>query len=304
MHKKILVAAMLATGVLLAGCGGDDAKPTAVEAKNEAGKTVVGLKRRDSADRSYQDIVVDFRDQFYYGDEKHLAYRDLYWSTADKDYDKLASDFVPEYRQETDAFKRQDMLKALEPKLDEIYTKFHGAKNISVTLRDETGISGYDAATKSFKISSVVGDISTSVRKTSDADREFNYVYILPLVMGESYKDYVLTPSEEDARRIESYLSSKRQNAGDSVGVAVQIKGYVLDAQSTGNNDRYAIVATDAVSFLDPKTGEVIVTLQSKDLPNIIDVSTKSLSLPAEFNTEFRKKFGFGEVRSTHSVTG
>lgn len=306
MHTKKLVAAMLATGALLAGCGGgDDAKPQkAVEAKNDAGQTVVGLKRRDSSGRNYQDIVVNFDDQFHYGDAKHLAYRDLYWATAEKNYDELASDFVPEYRKETDAFKRQDMIKALEPQLDEIYAKYHGPKNVLVTLRDTTNFYGYDAATKGFKIDSVAGNNSIAVRKTSDRDNEAYQVYILPPVMGEPHVQYPLSVPDEDARRIESYLASKRSSASEPVAVGVQINGYVLEAKTDSSNNRYAIIATDAITFVDKKTGEKIVALQSKDLPKIIDLSTTSLSLPGDVNTAFRQKFGLGEVRTPRGMAG
>lgn len=301
---KKLVAAMLATGVLLAGCGGEDAKPKTVEVKNEAGKKVTGIERRDSSGRTYDDITVNFQDRFMYGDEKHLAYRDLYWATAEKDYDKLATDFIPEYTKETDAFKRQDMIKALTPQLDEIYKKYHGAKNVTITMGEATSFYGYDAESKAFKISAPQGNNSIAVRKASDMDRFRYNVYMLPLGMTESYKPYYLKVSEDEARRIESYLSSKRQNANDPVDVLVQVQGYVVDAQSTMSEERFAIVAADAITFLDKRTGEKIVTVQSKDLPKIIDTSTTSLNLPADINTEFRKKFGLGEVRSTLGVTG
>jgi hypothetical protein len=300
MHTKKLIAAMMAAGALLAGCGGsDDAKPKAVEAKNEAGKTVSGLQRRDSANRTYQDIVLDFNERFYYGDKVHLAYRDLYWAAADRDDDKLAADFIPEYRKETDAFKRQDMLKELKPKLDEIYAQQHGAKNVSIRLRATTSIYGYDAAEKGFRIDAVTDNNSISVNKT-EGDREQYYVFILPIVMVDGYKSFMLKPSEEDARRIESYLSSKRRSANDPVEVAVQLHGYVADTQTTDNNDRYAIIATDAISFLDMKTGEKIVDLASKDLAPVIDLSTTTMYLPSE--KAFREKFGLAPARSTMGI--
>lgn len=48
-------------------------------------------------------------------------YRDMFWAGAKLDYDALANDYLKEYRDEKDSFKRADIVNKNKENLDNIY---------------------------------------------------------------------------------------------------------------------------------------------------------------------------------------
>jgi hypothetical protein len=297
MKLTKLLVSMVSAGVLLTACGGEgDSKPKVVEVKNAQGKTVAGIERRDSSGRTYLDLVLDIDQRFQYGDAEHKKFADLYWSAAPKDYTQLAEDYVPEYLL-ADGFKRKDMLKELEPKLDELYNKAQAIKNVSIKLRNPIDIMGYNDSTGGFLVGSVYGNNSYEVNHDNVNYNNKYTLYILPVKMAQG--DFVLKMPEADARKLEEYLSTKRQNAKDPVSVKVALHGYVPHAQTSMEMNRYAMFNVDEIALLDSKTDQKIATISSKELLPVIDISTETLSVPSNIEKGFREKFGLAPAQSS-----
>ncbi|WZB61865.1 hypothetical protein WJ970_33835 [Achromobacter xylosoxidans] len=273
MLKKSLIAALSA--LLLAGAAQASAPIPKVVSDKDGN---MGIERRVSEKQVYSSIF-DLRASFQYGSTLHNLYRDVFWIKAQKDYSKLADDFIPEYRKEADAFKREDMLDSLKGKLDEIYkAEQSNEKLVNISFRPQTSVSieSYNPAEKGFRMTSSLSIDTYTVRKEENGNSGVWAVGFLDIQLGQPYKDFYYKPDRESARRIESYLASKRSSPTSLVSVKVQVNGYVVSAQAF-DQDRLAVISADSISLLDDNQN-VLATVESTDLAPVIQIKGAKLS--------------------------
>lgn len=272
--KKTFTA--LLSSLLVAGAAAHAAAPTPKVVSDKDG--TMGIERRNSEKQTYP-TVFDLRARFQYGDSTHNLYRDVYWAKAVKDYGKLAEDYIPEYRKEVDVFKREDMLDSLKGRLDDIYkaqSNNDKLKNVSFRPEASVSIESYNQAEKGFRMTNSLSIDTYIVGKEEKGDIGVWAVGFLDTQLGEPYKEYYFKPDRDVARRIESYLATKRSSPTSLVSVNVQINGYVISAQAF-DQDRLAIIAADSISLLDDKQN-ILATIESKDLSPVIQIKGGKLN--------------------------
>lgn len=265
---KNSVIAVLAT-LLFAGTVQASAPTPKVVSDNDGN---MGIERRNSERQSYP-TVFDLRASFQYGSTLHNLYRDVFWAKAPKDYAKLAEDFIPEYRKETDAFKREDMLDSFKGKLDDFYKAANSnEKLVNISFRPDASVSieSYNQAEKGFRMSNSLSIDTYTVRKDEKGGTGVWAVGFLDTQLGQPNKEFYYKPDREAARRIESYLASKRSSPTSLVSVKVQVNGYIISAQ-TFDQDRLSVVAADSISLLDDKQN-ILATIESSNLSPVIQI--------------------------------
>ncbi|ANJ73093.1 MULTISPECIES: hypothetical protein [Burkholderiaceae] len=264
-----------------------------------------GIARRSSEGKVYE-TTFDMTSQFKDGDATYNTWRDFYWSKAKKDYQGLAEDFSFEYNKNSNAFGKQDLLKALTPKLDASYSTAQRIKNVSIKTPFTASVKAYQPG-KGFAI-------YASVNKTNFIDKYRSLGYgsgrYYLVLLNPSFKtngfnqatDYFFNPDEQTARKLEGYLSAHRSNANDLVLMDIQVNGYVLYTESQGN-DRYTVIAPDSITLLG-KNREPIVTIESKYMDKTVLIQNDmdgDPTIKAIFQ-KIKKAFGVKDAPKTGGV--
>lgn len=288
--NKLMMAMMVAAG-MLAGCGdkptteGGEQAAAAAPGKQKpdqviAGKDAVGrptalMPLRDVAGRSYAPHTLS--QQFVYGSPEHLAYIDLYWSKAEPvDNALLAYTLSPEYAAEKDAFKRQDMLVALQPQIDAYLERVRKISDVAIKLDDTLRIGAYDMEKKAYPLFVYIPGKSMTVNAHDYSPVKYT-VYTAPLSMTDMVEgEFMLPVDEARAREIEGKLAPMRDGMGFAQ-LPLVFKGRVFHAQgfergggdapaSVNGGELEAVLFPDAYDLLLPGSDEVLLTLTNKEL--------------------------------------
>lgn len=292
MKLNTLMAALAVTA-MLAGCGdktaqqGGDAAASGssavdakagqlIAAKDRVGRTVALMPLRDAAGRTYAPHMT-LGQQFTYGSPEHHAYMDLYWSKADPvDNALVAYSLFPEFAAEKDAFKRQDMLAALQPQIDAYLARVRQIGDVAIGLDYGLRVGAYDMEKKAYPLSLSIPGKSLTVG-VHDFSRVEYTVFTAPLNMLDlTDGDFMLPVEEARAREIEGKLASLRDGMGFAE-LPVVFKGHVFHAQgfdrsggdapaSVNGAELEAVLFPDAYDLLLPGSDEVLLTLSSKEM--------------------------------------
>lgn len=199
-------------------------------------------------------------------------YRNLYWSVAPLDYEVLAFDFLDGYADETDTFKKKDMLNANKAKLDAIYNARSTNKYLSIRTRG-VDILNYSEEKKGFVVNTARGRHSITTGLAMDGNTIQKLLLLKPTPhmssqvwtyssIGFPNTEIVYIPKNEDeARMIQSELSAP--DAADnlekfSLGRAV--------AAWSNDTSSSASVMIDGLAVVNTKTGKVIFTISKKEM--------------------------------------
>lgn len=287
--NKLMVAMVMAS--MLAGCGDKAAEGQAsaagvetatakpgqlIAGKDHVGRPVALMPFRDTAGRTYAPHMTAGQ-EFVYGSPEHMAYIDLYWSKADPvDNALLAYTLSPEYAAEKDAFKRQEMLAALQPQIDAYLERVRKIGDIAINLDDELRVGPYDMEKKAYPLFMYIPGTSLTVGVQDYSPVEYT-VYTVPLSMTDlTDGDFMLPVEETRARELEAKLAPLRNGMG-FVELPIVMKGHVFHAQgferggghgpaSVNSAELEAVVFPDAFDLLLPGSDEVLLTLTNKEL--------------------------------------
>lgn len=126
----------------------------------------------------------------------------MYYALADLPlaYEDIAQAWSDEYRRTSDGFRRQDLLKALQPRIDASVKQAAGGRYVLLEQGGSALLGRYDFAKKAF----AVKEFSESGRYTYFSD---NSTYTLATTNGESYASLPVA-EEAAARKIEGFLSN------------------------------------------------------------------------------------------------
>ncbi|WP_114240414.1 hypothetical protein [Dyella sp. C9] len=274
--NRLALPCLLATA-LLAGCGKttSDAASTASTATTPApsGDAPTAPERRDAkALDAYQ--LIDLSPALYSTAEYtslSTQVRAAFWSGTPKQLDKLAYDYITDYRHEPDSFKRSDMLKTLTPELEHDYADAQARQDYAVRTNTLMQVYPYDAALGGFRVSFASNEEGSAVGIFRNAGTPHNegawrFRFIGVPVSGPG-KDFIYHPRDEaEARAIEATLAAQRSRDGDSVNTFSQYEGHVLGASWGPANDDTAVFGVDAITAVDRKTGKPLLTIGGKAL--------------------------------------
>lgn len=208
--------------------------------------------------------------------------RALFWNGAPLDYEALADDYVPEYKDETDSFKRADLAKKNKLPLEEAYRTARMNNHFAVKFEKQLGsIKKYDPAIKGFHVwpMDLSDDMSYYWSRPEGKARNYSGFWGIRLLGADSF-DYI-PASEEEARKIEGALAERR-NGSDTYNSAVivygRVVGYVKDEFKDDKLRKTALLLVDGMSFVDPKTNEVLFTASKSMLPKEVKFDSKITS--------------------------
>lgn len=200
-----LILAGSALTLSIAGCGGNKDSGATTPTLNDAlsNKGVVAaresaLPQGDSAKplEAYRPLSS--------GNEIMFLYYAI--SAIPMDYEKVAKVYSKEYRDSSDAFRKQDILKAVKPLIDAEVSKAKG--NLYLLWQDEgygtSILSHYDLATKSFSIQ------SSYITDGASGYMYDNSNYQIEFAKSEQFRTGKVE-DEERARTIEKLISSNEK---------------------------------------------------------------------------------------------
>jgi hypothetical protein len=159
MKTRYLLPAALLAALTLGACGNDasdadsasggDSTPAAAGASGPPGDTVPALPQPDTNRPldSYAELKSGQQVMFLYVAASKLP----------PDFEKLAESFSREYRQTSDAFRRNDLLQALKPQLEQGINQAAAAPYAWVELEDAQ-LQSYDFERKGFTVGEFIND--------------------------------------------------------------------------------------------------------------------------------------------------
>lgn len=277
-RSTLLLAPCLLAAALLTACGKHDAPADSSQsgaATSDAASAPTAPERRDAKPMDAYELIdlspPLFAEPVYQGLIRQV--RAAFWSAAPKNMDKLAFDYSDAYRNESDSFKRADILKAHAAELEQDYAAARQRQDYAVRTNSLMQVYPYDAATGGFKVAFSSDDehASLGVFKNTGIQHpyggwNFRFVGVPAMSAG---KAYVYHPANDDeARAIEAALAAQRTGAAasDSVNVLAQYEGHVLGVIWGPGSDDTALFGIDAVTAVDRKTGKPLFTLGGKAL--------------------------------------
>lgn len=231
MVFKYVVAASAV--MALAGCGKDAATEasappvTGAAAPAEAKQAPAVPKGSSSKPLSeYREITS--------GNELMFMYYGLL--NLPVDYDQIAGVYSADYRRTSDAFKKQDIVNALKPRIDE---QIALAKNSRYVIWElgyyGSALNSYDMASKTFRLRDL--EPNSYYYWSGDASR-----YTIQFVNADAMRSLAV-PDEAKAREIESLVSKGyRMKAKlyafvqDADPSSTRVKAEILHVVVTGNN--------------------------------------------------------------------
>jgi len=163
-------------------------------------------------------------------------------STLPTPYEDIAQAYSAEFRRTSDGFQRQDLLKALQPRIDQEIANARAGRYLLVEHEGAHLLGRYDFAQKSF----AVNEFSESGRQTYFSD---NGNYKLSTTNGEKYAAFAVS-DEVAARKIEGYLSKY-------ANLRLKVYAYAQDADP---GERRVQLQVMKVRLLAP-SGEVLAEM-------------------------------------------
>lgn len=211
--------------------------------------------------------------------------RSMYWSKAKRDYALLAYDFLPEYRKETDTFKRSDLLKANLAKLE---AAFNSTKSVSHFALETSGDSNvivdrYDPKEKGFEVRLAYKDDQFyELLKPNESLSTPQPAWALAVLgattdLAEARKKVIYRPKTEDeARTIEAKLARSSQGATGMMYLPATRLGHMVASFPTANatNEPTAVFVTDGVIVRAKQGREALFTIDSEQLGRAVTVDS------------------------------
>jgi hypothetical protein len=237
------------------------------------------------------------------GDPK-IAVREMYWSKADRNDQALASDYLQQYRQEKDSFKRADIIKANASNLDMFYNQARGSKlfGLETDVSSDVQIGRYDAQQKGFEVrlSFPEGEYYHLLKPNEGKESPIPEWDILPIGSTTDLKEngkkiYYHPKNENEAREIEEKLAKASESSSGYVSAGATRLGHILKSlPSTAMSQAPTIIfVTDAVIVRSPATRDPIFVIDREQLGNTFTVSEnklrQTLGLPPNYGN--RAKF-------------
>lgn len=157
-------------------------------------------------------------------------------------YEDIAQDYSTDYSRTTDSFKRNDIVTALKPRIDQEIVGAKGGRYIVTEQQDSSLLERYNFEKKSFAIK----EFAESNRYTYFSD---NSKYTLATTNNSQFTSLPVS-DETKARQIEGYLSKYAQ-------LRLQTYAYVQDADPSNRRVKLQVMK---VRLLDP-AGEVLAEI-------------------------------------------
>ncbi|XLZ68780.1 hypothetical protein ABT364_19830 [Massilia sp. SR12] len=157
-------------------------------------------------------------------------------------YEDIAQDFSSDYGRTSDSFKRNDIVSALKPRIDQEIAGAKGGRYIFTEQQDNSLLERYNFEKKSFAIK----EFADSGRYTYFSD---NSKYTLATTNNGQFTSFRVQ-DEAKARQIEGYLSKYAQ-------LRLQTYAYVQDADPSNRRVKLQVMK---VRLLDP-AGEVLAEI-------------------------------------------
>ena len=213
--------------------------------------------------------------------------RDLYWSGAKQDDQKLAADYVESYRHEKDVMKRSDMLKPIEPELTKRFKaaqQHHDFAVLTTNAQASPIVGAYDPNKGGFNVSFSAQTEKRGVGIKKDADGRDQWM--IRFIGVPHQRDILYKPADEaEAREIEAGLARNRTDSGNALSMSTAFLGSVGGTvSSAADSADTAVFVVDAISINDPKSGKTLFTLGKKGelgpLEAVCPTTRKALNLP------------------------
>ena len=120
--------------------------------KDQNGRDTALLPLRDVAGCTYAPHMT-LGTAFVPRGQEHFASIDLYWSKAETvDKAVLADTLSPAFAAEKDAFKRQDMLTALQPEMEAYLARVRQIGDIAINRDDQMRVGPYDMEKQAYPL--------------------------------------------------------------------------------------------------------------------------------------------------------
>lgn len=242
---RFLPPAMLA--LCLAACGkGNDAAPAAPEAAAPPGlahlKTPEVMAKMAASTLPKGDPATPIS-AYRKIDSGHQVMF-LYYALANMPvpYEDIAQDYSADYGRTSDSFKRNDIIKALQPRIDQEIASAKAGRYIMLEQQESSLLQRYNFEKKSFAIDEFAED--GQYRYFND-----NSKYTLTNTNNSQFTAFPVS-DEATARRIEGYLSKYAQ-------LRMQTYAFVQDVDPSNRRVKLQVMK---VRLLDP-SGEVLTEL-------------------------------------------
>ncbi len=142
--------------LIMMGCNKDDPSASKVSAREAAEAPQAASPATTVRQARQADKATPFTQYIELTDGSQIELMYYAYSGMPVPWEKLAEKKSSEYRSETDGFRRNDMLKAIQPRLAEDIERFK-AKRYFV-IQTSGGLGHYDFSTKSFPLSGIKPD--------------------------------------------------------------------------------------------------------------------------------------------------
>jgi len=245
MKKALISFVAVCAASLTIGCGDKNQTPKSVpsisgatnsESVNEVLKTAVAsaLPKGDRATPDNAFIEINS------GKQVMMAY--LAFAKLPIDYKKVAEDYSPEFSNALDEFRKNDLLKALQPRIDSDVKVAESQRYVKLSF--DAALKGYDFDSKGFPLYSIPWD-GDGYTYFSDAQ-----TYRVSYSNGGNFKS-VVVPDEVLARKMEE-MRSKFQSFN------FVVYAFIQDADVGNNALKVEILRIDVLDRNDRK----LVTMQ------------------------------------------
>jgi hypothetical protein len=141
-------------------------------------------------------------------------------------YDKVAEAYSAEYRQTSDGFQRKDILKALQPRIDQEINRAKGNRYVILEQDGYSLLSRYDFDKKSFGVNEMSDDRFTYFNDNSR--------YTLGTTNAAAFSSLPVA-DEAVARKIEGHLSKTDK-------LRMEVYAYAQDADPSNNRVKLEIM--------------------------------------------------------------
>lgn len=206
MKQNILRMAALAAALSLAACGGND--DASADTENAATGTLLDSTRQAAGEAAAAaalpqpdpDKPLSSYPELTGGQDVMFLY--VAASKMPPDFEKLAESFSREYRQTSDAFRKNDLLEALKPQLEQRIAQATAAPYAWVQI-DNPGLDSYDFERGGF----TVGEFTSEMRRYYNDASSYSYQW--------ANRDQVVfapVADEDVARKLESMRTDRRQS--------------------------------------------------------------------------------------------
>lgn len=298
MKRFKLVVTVLAI-IGLVGCGQKDVSSEVKVSENGEETKVAYIKREDLQPFEKYTPYLHI-ETWTYGSPEHQKvveqFRNIYWSSAKMNYELLAYDLVDGYADETDTFKRKDLLKANKEKLDDIYKNLPKNKYFSIRRNDILHFEKYNEELKGFRVyfygkNSEEGFNNGGLFSIAEKDvptRRKNQLYYTQSVIGQfntspdfdspgnGLDSFVYIPKNEDeARLIETQLSDPAAEQN----ISRYFLGRTIGAIQTENDRAYSsLFMVDGITLVNNKTNTVIFTIDQKEMGSRYEIKCNAVA--------------------------